>query len=142
MSVFGKRSTKNLEECHKDLQTIFNEVIKYFDCSIIAGHRSQQDQDIAYAKGLSKVKYPNSKHNKIPSMAVDAVPYYKDSPHIRWNDSSRMDYFAGYVMGIASLLKNRGIIDHALRWGNDWDMDTRTDDTNFVDRPHFELRVC
>jgi len=139
MARFGKRSTANLDEAHPDLQTVFNEVIKYFDCSIIDGHRGEKEQNEAFKKKKSKVKYPNSKHNKIPSMAVDAVPYYKDSPHIRWNDSSRMDYFAGYVMGIASLLKNRGIIDHVLRWGNDWDMDTRTDDTNFIDRPHFEL---
>lgn len=139
MAKFGKQSTSNLDEAHKDLQTIFNEVIKYFDCSIIEGHRGEYEQNEAFYKGLSKVKFPNSKHNSEPSMAIDAVPYYKDKPHIRWNDSSRMDYFAGYVMGIASLLKNRGIIDHALRWGNDWDMDTRTDDTNFIDRPHFEL---
>lgn len=134
MPKFGKRSTTNLEEAHKDLQTVFNEVIKYFDCSVIDGHRGEKEQNEAFHKGKSKLKYPQSKHNKEPAMAVDVVPY-----PINWKDVDRMRYFAGYVMGIANLLKNRGIIDHALRWGGDWDKDTEVNDNKFQDFPHFEL---
>lgn len=134
MPAYGARSKSNLEECHQDLQTIFNEVIKYLDNSIIEGHRGEAEQNEVYRKGLSKVKYPNSKHNKQPSMAVDAVPYPID-----WEDTNRMRYFAGHVMGIARLLKDRGIIDHNLRWGGDWDMDTELKDNRFQDLPHFEL---
>jgi len=134
MPKFGKRSTANLEEAHADLQTVFNEVIKYFDCSIIEGRRGEKEQNEAFHKGNSKLKYPQSKHNKEPSMAVDVVPYPID-----WKDGNRMRYFAGYVMGIANLLKDRGIIDHALRWGGDWDKDTEVKDNKFQDFPHFEL---
>jgi len=136
MPAFGKRSTANLEEAHPDLQTIFNEVIKYFDCSVIDGHRGEKEQNKAFNSipKKSHLKYPASKHNKIPSMAVDAVPY-----PISWKDIDRMRYFAGYVMGIANLLKNRGIIDHNVRWGGDWDKDTEVKDNKFQDFPHFEL---
>lgn len=134
MARFGKRSTENLKQTHPDLQTIFNEVIKYFDCSVIEGNRGEYEQNEAFRKGLSKLKYPQSKHNKEPAMAADVVPYPID-----WQDTDRMRYFAGYVMGIANLLKDRGIIDHALRWGGDWNRDTEVKDNRFQDFPHFEL---
>lgn len=134
MAKFGKRSQANLSESHKDLQTIFNEVIKYFDCSVIEGHRGEYEQNEAFKNKKSKLKYPKSKHNKIPAMAVDAVPYPID-----WKDTNRMRYFAGFVVGIANLLKDRGIIDHALRWGGDWNRNTQLKDNKFQDLPHYEL---
>ena len=135
MPQFSERSRSNLAECHIDLQVIFNEVIKYFDCVVIEGHRPKEEQDAAYAKGMSKVKYPDSKHNTLPSMAVDALPFPID-----WKDTDRMKYFAGHVMGIAKLLKATGRITHNLRWGGDWDGDTDLKDNSFMDLPHFELQ--
>ena len=44
MPKFGNRSKQRLETCHEDLQEIFNEVIKYFDCSVLCGHRGEEDQ--------------------------------------------------------------------------------------------------
>ena len=86
-------------------------------------------QDEAYNKGNSKVKFPNGKHNKSPSVAVDVAPY-----PINWRDRDRFHYFAGYVLGIASQM---GI---KIRWGGDWDMDTQTKDNNFDDLVHFEIK--
>ena len=134
MPLYSKTSMGRLEECHPDLQTIFKEVVKYFDNTIMCGHRGEQDQNEAFEKGFSKLKFPQSKHNKTPSLAVDAVPYPVD-----WKDTKRMIHFAGYVMGIAKLLKDRGIIEKNLRWGGDWDKDTELKDNKFQDYPHFEL---
>lgn len=129
MPRFGRRSRKNLETCHEDLQELFNEVIKYFDCTVIQGHRGKEEQNKYFDEGKSKVKYPHGRHNASPSNAVDVVPYPID-----WDDTDRMYYFAGYVKGIAASL---GI---PIRWGGDWNDNTEVKDTNFKDLPHFELR--
>ena len=128
MYSFGKRSRENLAQCHPDLQRLFNEVIKYRDCSVICGHRSEIEQSSAYLKGLSKLRFPQSKHNTSPSMAVDVVPYPID-----WEDTGRFYAFAGYVQALADTL---GI---KIRWGGDWDMDLSTTDQRFHDLPHYEI---
>lgn len=132
---YSKISRSRLGEAHKDLQVVFKEVLKHFDHSIICGHRGEQEQDTAFESGFSKVKFPNSKHNQLPSMAVDAVPFPID-----WNDTKRMIHFAGYVMATAKMFKEKGLITHNFRWGGDWDRDTELKDNVFQDYPHFELR--
>lgn len=128
MPSFGTKSKMNLGSCHPDLQRLFNEVIKYYDCSILEGHRNEERQTKLYAEGKSKVQFPNSKHNSFPSRAVDAVPYPID-----WDDTRRFYMFVGIVRGIASQL---GI---NIRCGADWDGDLEVKDQNFHDLPHFEL---
>ena len=51
MPKFGSRSKRNLVTCHEDLQDLFNEVIKYVDCSVIEGHRSKERQNKLYEEG-------------------------------------------------------------------------------------------
>ena len=75
MPKYSTISKSRLVTCHQDLQTLFNEVIKYYDCTIVYGHRGEIAQNQAYAEGKSQLKWPNSKHNKWPSLAVDAAPY-------------------------------------------------------------------
>ena len=108
---------------------MFNEVVKDFDCTIVCGHRGEKDQNEAYTRGNSQVKYPKGRHNANPSRAVDVAPYPID-----WTDRDRFHYFAGYVMGIASQMG----ID--IIWGGDWDGDTDLKDNAFDDLVHFELR--
>ena len=134
MARFSNRSKLNLAQCHIDLQTIFREVIKSFDCSIICGHRNQTAQMIAYEAGKSQLNWPDSKHNSKPSMAVDAPPYPID-----WHDRETFVFFAGYVKGTANELFKQGKISHRIRWGGDWDSDNDLHDQTFNDLPHFEL---
>lgn len=133
MFKFSERSKENLRECHPDLIRLFEEVIKVFDCAVIEGHRGEEEQNKAYYSGKSKLKYPQSKHNKIPSMAVDVVPWHKEAPHIRWNDRESFVYMAGIVKGIAAQM---GI---KIRHGLDWDGDNDLKDQTFFDLPHFEI---
>jgi hypothetical protein len=128
MPAFGKSSQDKLATCDPRLQKVFNEVIKYFDCTVIEGHRGEEAQNKAFAEGKSKLKYPQGKHNKTPSLAADVLPYPID-----WNDTNRMRYFAGFVVGIAATM---GI---KLRWGGDWNQNTELKDNSFNDLPHFEL---
>jgi len=118
---------------HRDLQMVFKEVVKYFDCTIVEGYRGKVRQERLFREGKSKARWRESKHNKRyrgrrRSEAGDVVPYPID-----WNDTNRMRYFAGFVVATANSLGVR------LRWGGDWNRDTEVKDNRFNDLPHFEL---
>ena len=143
MPKFSKSSMKKLRTTHPDLQTLFQVVVKYFDCTITYGFRTQKQQVALYAKGRTKpggiVTYKDgiikkSKHQS--GLAVDATPY-----PINWADKNRMKYFAGFVIGIARILKEQGLIDNEIISGYDWDADTQVTDTTFVDLPHFQINL-
>ena len=129
MAKFGKSSRARLATCDDELQKVFNEVIKYVDCSVLEGHRGQERQNKLLLESKTKVQYPLGRHNAVPSRAVDVVPYPVD-----WNDRERFHLFAGFVLGIA---RGMGI---NLRWGGDWNQNFEVDDNMFDDFPHFELR--
>lgn len=134
MFKFSKRSKDNLATAHKLLQLIFNEAINHVDLTVLEGYRGEEEQNKAYNEGFSQVKFPNSKHNKYPSEAVDAVPFPID-----WKDKVRNAYFAGIVIGISRLmLKGSGF---KLISGIDWDDDNNINEHKFLDFPHFELRL-
>ncbi len=129
MPKFGDRSKGRLRGCADDLQTLFERVVEKYDCTVLCGHRNEADQNEAYDTGRSKLKFPESKHNGLPSRAVDIVPYPVD-----WNNRKRFYHFAGYVQAIADELCI------GIRWGGDWDRDKDFDDQTFNDLPHFELK--
>ena len=129
MPKYSKRSKDRLATCDTRLQEIFNEVIKYVDCSVLEGHRSKERQNKLYDEGRTKVRYPDGRHNASPSQACDVTPY-----PVNWDDRERQTLFAGFVLGLA-----RNMV-HKLRWGGDWDMDFKVMDNRFDDFPHFEIR--
>ena len=128
MPSFSTRSKSNLDQAQPDLQRLFKEVIKHYDCTVICGHRRQEEHDKAVAEGMSKVRFPDSQLNSSPARAVDVVPYPID-----WDDREGFYAFGGFVKGVAS---QKGI---KIRWGGDWDSDNDLHDQNFIDLPHFEL---
>ena len=128
MPKFSSRSKRNLRTCVPDLQVIFNEVVKAYDCTIIVGHRGLFEQNKAYQDRTSRLQWPESKHNRDPSWAVDVAPY-----PIIWNDTNRFYHFAGYVFGIADQMQIN------LRWGGDWDMDRDLSDQTLMDLVHFDV---
>ena len=129
MPRFSKKSRGKLETCDEDLQEVFNIAIRYFDCTILEGFRGKSKQNEAYKKGNSKLKFPMGKHNKVPSIAVDAIPYPID-----WEDRERFHYMGGMVRGIG---KQLGV---KIRWGGDWDSDGEIKDNSFDDLVHVEIR--
>jgi len=128
MPRFSRKSKSKLESCHKDLQRLFEEVVKHFYCTVIDVHIGKERQNNAYDEGKSKLRFPNGKHNQSPSIAVDIIPYPVD-----WSDRDRHHLFAGFVLGMATQM------DLEVRWGGDWDRDTKTKDNKFDDLVHFEL---
>ena len=139
MYKFSKRSKNNLASADEKLQQLFNEVIKEFDCTIIQGHRTPEEQFELFKKGRERVdgwwtiidkskvvtnldgKTKQSKHNYYPSKAVDVVPYPLD-----WKD---IDSFKL----LASVVKRKAIeLGIDVEWGGDW--------KSFKDYPHWQIK--
>lgn len=137
MPKFGNTSRTRLSTCHRDLVRIFNDVVARYDCSVLCGHRPKDLQDQAVAQHKSRTPWPGSKHNRMPSLAIDVAPWPID-----WDDIGRFYHFAGFVHATTLDLFERGEIEHRIRWGGDWNRDGRmtTDPTQkFNDLVHFEL---
>jgi len=126
MPTFSKTSKERLLTCHKDIQTLMNEVIKITNITILCGHREQIEQDKAFREGKSKFKWPKSKHNTNPSKAIDIAPY-----PINWDDVDGFIELSTIVKNTWYDLKSSGKVTETLYWGGDW----RT----FKDMPHYEL---
>lgn len=126
MPFFSDQSKRELETCAQPLQYLMNEVIKYWDCTVLQGKRSIEEQRRNVAAKVSKTI--DSRHLDDPARAVDVAPYPVD-----WNDLDRFRAFGGFVLGVASQMG----ID--IRWGGDWDSDRQLSDQTFHDLPHFEL---
>lgn len=133
MPKFGKQSQDILFQLHPNLQCLLNEAIKYVDIHLLCGYRGEKEQNEAVASGTSEKQWPNSKHNRIPSHAVDLVPYYPTGPHIRWTEKEGMYLLVGFLKGLAVSM---GI---KIRSGADWDGDYDTKDQKLNDLPHIEL---
>lgn len=130
MNNFSTNSLNALETCDTKLQFLFHTILQTRDCTIIQGVRFEDSQMEAYNSGKSKLKFPESKHNSIPSRAVDVAPYIDGKA--RFDDRNCL-YFAGFVLGVAKIL---GI---NIRCGFDWDIDGNVNDQKFNDGVHFEL---
>lgn len=137
MPLFSDKSRSNLETCHAKLKAVMEVAIEQVNFTVYEGHRDKETQNKYYEEGKSQLQYPESKHNKYPSLAVDVVPYVPGHGVI-WDSRELFGHLGGRIMQIAS---HRDI---GLRWGNDWDQDgvliNFDDDNDFYDPGHFELR--
>lgn len=137
MPKFSKRSKDNLATADIKLQQLFNAVIEEFDCTVIYGHRTPEEQFELFKKGREKkdgwwVKtgktvtnldgnIKKSKHNYFPSKAVDVVPFPLD-----WNDIKAFELLAKVVRAKALELNIE------VTWGGDW--------VSLKDYPHWEIK--
>ena len=104
---FSNHSTTQLQTLHADLQIIACEVLKYHDFKIQEGHRDKATQDTYFARGVTKVRWPNSKHNQTPSHAMDLLPFVNNK-FIGWNDLKQWYHFGGRVLQCADMLYKNG----------------------------------
>lgn len=141
MPQFGQKSASRLATCERDIQKIFMEVVKHFDCSIIEGHRTAERQNEHWQKGRENdvivnkgkvVTYKDgynekSKHQSHPSVAVDVVPY----PSM-WKDKNKLIELRGVVKYCQEKLLSEGKIEKTLDNGGDlwkgWDL------------PHYQIK--
>ena len=132
MFKFSKASLAQLATCDERLQRVAKRAIEVVDFTVVEGFRPKEKQDIAVAKGLSKVRWPFGKHNKSPSLAVDLAPYPID-----WREEEKARQRFCVLAGV--MLMAAKIEGVTLRWGGDWDRDMDTRDERFRDLPHFEV---
>lgn len=130
---------------------LYNEVIRGYNCTILCGRRDKQEQEKAYIDKRSKVRYPNSTHNRFPSRGIDVCPYPipKNWGRISWElipeqhrktiqkeikELHKFYHFNGYVKGVADCN------DIPIRQGHDWDNDNEFNDQDFDDLVHTEIK--
>lgn len=129
MPEFSGKSKARLSTCHPQIIQVMNVAIRKVDFTILHGHRGEAEQTKLYAGGLSKLQWPDSTHNKKPSLGIDIAPWPID-----WEDRERFVFVAGIVLGVAECL------GFNFRWGGDWDGDTDLHDQTFMDLGHFEVK--
>lgn len=118
---FSSHSLKQLKTCDIALREICNRAILEYDFSVLCGHRNEADQNYAFDSGFSRLKFPKSKHNHLPSLAVDIAPY----PTL-YADPVKFVELSKVIRRIADELMI------PILWGGDaWG--------KFVDMPHWEL---
>ena len=120
----GKSSKLKLATCHADIQRFATELAAGIDkgeCPgvrdiiILFGYRGEKEQNEAFERGTSKLRWPNSKHNRLPSLAVDIAPY-----PVEWNNLEAFKALREYALRVADRI---GVKIRIISW--DW--------------PHFEL---
>ena len=122
MPIFSARSRANLSTCHPDIQRVLEAAIKRVDFAVICGHRSMAEQNRCYQEKASEHQWPNSRHNSLPSQAVDCAPVPID-----WDDIQGFRDMAKVILEVA---KEVGV---ELQWGGDW--------FTFKDFVHFQLKA-
>lgn len=121
---FSKESLEKLETVDVDLQSVVTLAltITKIDFAVICGHRDRQGQEEANRMGTSRLIFPNSKHNRYPSEAVDLAPYVKGN--IPWENKNSFRIVSEAMFKAAKTLNVK------IAWGGNW---------KFYDGPHYEL---
>lgn len=130
--AWGQRSLQHRERLHAILVEVFDRALELapFDLSITDSYRGKAEQEAAFERGASKVRWPDSKHNRAPTHAGHLDPYPID-----YDDPLRYYVLAGVVLAAAKQLG----WESKLRWGGDWDRDLRLEEETFRDLAHWEL---
>lgn len=130
MPKFGPKSLARRLELHPNLRGILDEAIQIIDFTIVCGFRGREAQEQAVKDGASTKHFPDSKHNRTPSLAADLCPYRNG---LQWKDREAFYLLGGVLKTVAF---KQGI---KIRLGMDWDMDNDLHDNTLTDLPHIEL---
>jgi len=142
MPKFGKTSQSRIDDLSEPMAAILTRTIKLVDFTVLETHRGKAKQNEYFRTGKSKLKWPQSKHNKKPSNAADVALWYKEKPHVRWDKKHLVDFahLMGIIRGVAASM------GYKVRCGFDWDMDGQGTDERWNDYPHVEyvgpLELC
>lgn len=126
--MLGNSSKLKLATCQPELRRLVEAINEGIDrgdladddvrdLTVTCGYRGEKEQSEAFATGTSKLQWPNSKHNHLPSLAVDIAPYPLDYSQA---GIPRFRALRRYALGVAQGL---GIRIRIISW--DW--------------PHYEL---
>jgi len=101
---FGSKSLERLGQCDIRLQNLCKRMLERsdFDMTITCGHRGEEEQEKAFKEGKSKAHFGQSKHNSLPSKAVDICPcpINWSLDDIRWHKMVALAYDVAREQGI------------------------------------------
>jgi peptidoglycan L-alanyl-D-glutamate endopeptidase CwlK len=134
MRTFGDRSKGNLANVHPLLVKIATGALENGsqDFTVICGHRDKAGQDAALRNKTTKVAYPNSAHNQLPSCAIDVIPY----PFTDWSDPKMLTAWKSIADAMFAEAERLNV---KIRWGGDFNRDGNKTSSDAWDKPHFEL---
>lgn len=132
MKTWSRKSKKVYDTLDPRLQVLVTRIRdEVSDISLVSGYRGPDEQNELYANGASTLKWPDSKHNTRPSVAVDLQPYpYPTYEPKLWGA-------LGYIAGCARMIAMEE--GFHIRWGGDWDRDGDLTDQQFDDLFHLEI---
>lgn len=119
-----EKCEKRALELHETMQYVWHEIKKEFpDCHIAEAWRSEEQQNLIYEKGLSLVKWPLSRHNRMRgglpcAEAMDLFELRDGKAHFN------MNYYQSIYLHCQKLALP---IEAGCTW-------------RFADGPHFQLK--
>lgn len=127
---WSRKSAERLADCHPALIALMDAAIESspVDMTILCGHRTEVEQTAAFNKGASKVEWPNSRHNRVPALAVDVAPYIDGRLSWDWPHYYPM---AKHIKSTWNGLPFEITDGWRLEWGGDW--------RSFKDGPHWQI---
>jgi peptidoglycan LD-endopeptidase CwlK len=132
---FGRDSLVVRAQLDSRLIQIADAAIGTIDFSLVCGYRGEKEQNEAFnaRPQRSKTPWPKSKHNNIPSLAFDFLPYpFKGTKD--WDDYARFARVFGHIESAAKRLAI------PIRWGGDFNQDGKSNDDGW-DWGHVELVI-
>ena len=136
MPSFGIKSKEHRDTCHYYIKVVLDEAIKIIDFSVLEGNRLESRQKRLFKEGKSKCDgiINKSKHQTIPSLAVDIAPYPID-----FSDAEKARARFYHLMGVIKAIAHTKGIE--FRFGMDWDGDNTYTDQSFDDLQHLEIII-
>ena len=112
-----------LTQAHDVLRDWFNTHVKpqYPDAHVSWSYRNKQDQDRCLAENKTRLEFPMSKHNQIPSLAIDLFEI-DQAGHGVWNPK--------FFVALNEYNEGNGF---PIGWGGRW--------RSLGDGDHFELML-
>jgi peptidoglycan L-alanyl-D-glutamate endopeptidase CwlK len=140
MPIYSEHSLRELSTCHPlwtEILTYVLEVLE-IDHKVLQGHRGKEEQNSLLAEKKTTLSWPFSKHNQLPSLAVDVVPC-----PIKWGSTNPREIakYTQEIIRLATIIQMVAKFKFGVtvRWGGDWDRDWSLMDNTFNDYPHLEL---
>lgn len=132
MPKFTARSLALLDNADVRLRAVCVEAIQVYDFTVLESYRDREQQEKDFARGASKLQWPNSPHNKHPARAVDLAPFPVD-----WSEGERPHLRFAFLAGVMFMAAHR--LGVTIRWGGDFNRNLDPRDDKWQDLPHFEV---
>lgn len=169
MPTFGAKSLTVHKTLHRLLQLLMQRVVTHYDITLLEGHRDELTQNKLYNGGKSELRWPDSRHNTRPSMAVDVAPWpipegwgsltslTGDARDLAWKERVKFYQMVAVIKHVwIELQTEHAVLEgtlspsiveelswdahhYRIRFGADWDGDNDYRDQTFDDLVHIEI---